>query len=164
MGSVHLHARPDEEDPPFPAFRRLLLPRSRAIDAETLAKLHRRTTDLFMVLMCSAGLGRFSAEVIRDPDVRTAVKRYQEKLPAAKTQQERNAAAGLLVKDLRLAATIDVENAQRRISYDHFAKMLGTETQMREPVSRTLDRAGTKLEMFDAEAQMISAIESRKHR
>lgn len=102
-------------------------------DAEPLAKLRRRTTDLFVVLVCSTGLGRFSAEVLRAPDVRAAVKRYQEKLPAAKTQQERTAAE-LLVKDLRLAATIDVEDAQRRITCDHFAKMLGPETQMREPV------------------------------
>ena len=133
-------------------------------DAETVEKVHRRTKDIFIVLVCSGKLGSFSPELLRDADVRTAVTGYKDRARVAKSQPERNAAAEVLVKDLRSLAADDVANAQRRIAYDHFAKRMETEVELRGPISLLLEKAGAKPEVFDAESRMTSAIESRKKR
>jgi hypothetical protein len=133
-------------------------------DAETVTRVHRRTLELFAVLTNSGNLGGIATEAIRDQEIQTVVKRYQERLPSAVSKQDRNIAAESLVRDLSSAATSDMEHARRRITYDHFTKMLAAEMQLREPVTQALEIVRTRLIGQDAEAQAAPTAESRRNR
>ena len=133
-------------------------------DAETIAKVHQRTRDLFVLFLNSARIGSMSPDVFRDTDVRTVVTGYRDRLKVANTRRERLAAAESFVKDLKLSASVDMQNAQRRIAYDHFAKMMETEVQFRTPITLMLEKVGEKLQEIDPDAQTIPTASTRRIR
>ena len=135
-------------------------------DADTVAKVHRRTRDLFGVFLSgSAGrLGSISPDVFSDADIRTVVTGYQDRTKAGKTPRERLAAAELFVKDLKLSASVDMQNAKRRIAYDHFAKKMETEVQFRTPISLMLEKVGEKLQTIDPDILTTSTTGTRRTR
>ncbi len=133
-------------------------------DAETVAKLRRRTKELFAVLMCISKLGRMQLDVIQDADIRSIIATFQGQMKIAQTEQERNAAASLLLRGLTLASRSDTQSAPRRIVYDHFSKMLATETELREPVAIMWDSLRSQLGIIGGEDRPYFVPEARKHR
>jgi len=133
-------------------------------DAETLAKVHCRTRELFAVVTCSTGLERFVTDALRDPDVQAATKQYQNRISSAKSQADLESANALLVRDLSSAATTDMEHARRRITYDHFTDRLAIERQFREPIAQMLDVAMMRRGAPGAAEQGASAAGSPRNR
>ncbi len=125
-------------------------------EAMTLENARTRTTELAMLMMNSKSLSRFTPTAVTDFELQTILKKYQANIPLGKTIRERIAVADTFLKELRRAATMDIEVARRRIAYDYFSKMLVFEVHLRNGFPEVFDEMSRVLAEIEANPELLT--------